>query len=81
MSAFSRFYLADRLHPTSIIGRANVASVKNGDWNEINLVEILSDERSPQVGREDLKRSLIGWASVFQMKIFQFRHTCATLKG
>jgi len=31
---------------------------KNGDWNEINPVEILSDERSPQVGREDLKKVL-----------------------
>ena len=59
MAAFSRFYLADRLHPTVELsdGRMLLLS-KNGDWNEINPVEILSDERSPQVGREDLKKVL-----------------------
>ena len=31
-----------------------------GDWNEINLNEILNDERSPQVGLEDLEQVLDG---------------------
>ena len=29
---------------------------KKGDWNEINPAEILNDERSPQVNREDIER-------------------------
>ena len=29
-----------------------------GDWNEINSNEILNDERSPQVGIEDLEQVL-----------------------
>jgi len=57
MTSFSRFFLADRLHPAIELsdGRMLLLSEK-GDWNEINPAEILNDERSPQVGLEELQR-------------------------
>ena len=57
MTSFSRFFLADRLHPAIELsdGRMLLLSAK-GDWNEINPAEILNDERSPQVNREDIER-------------------------
>ena len=57
MASFSRFFLADRLHPAIELsdGRMLLLSEK-GDWNEINPAEILNDERSPQVNREDIER-------------------------
>ena len=57
MTSFSRFFLADRLHPAIELsdGRMLLLS-KKGDWNEINPAEILNDERSPQVNREDIER-------------------------
>ena len=66
MIAFSSFYLADRLHPTiELLDERMLLLSKNGDWNEINLIEILSDERSPKVWREDLKKVLDRLSSSF----------------
>ena len=57
MAVFSRFFLADRLHPAIELldGRMLLLS-KKGGWDEINPAEILNDERSPQVGLEELQR-------------------------
>lgn len=59
MAVFSRFFLADRLHPAIELldGRMLLLS-KKGSWDEINPAEILNDERSPQVNREDIERVL-----------------------
>lgn len=59
MAIFSRFFLADRLHPAIELsdGRMLLLS-KKGDWDEINRAEILNDKRTPQVNREHIERVL-----------------------
>ena len=59
ITEFVRFFLADRLHPAIELSDGGMLLLCNeGDWNEINSNEILNDERSPQVGIEDLEQVL-----------------------
>ena len=59
MTEFNRFFLADRLYPAIELSDGRMLLLSNeGDWNEINSNEILNDERSPQVGIEDLEQVL-----------------------
>ena len=59
MASFSRFFLVDRLHPAIELsdGRMLLLS-KKGEWDEIKPAEIISDDRSQQVNREDIERVL-----------------------
>ena len=57
MTSFTRFFLADRSIPTIELsdGRMLILS-HEGNWNEINPKEILSDEGSPEVSQSDLAK-------------------------